>query len=76
MYLLGWFQPFALDQDGTDPNEYTLERDAKWVQIADPKKYRSIRSSVHVKPICAHLGTEPFGSVLVYTGPKFCVHFL
>ena len=47
---------------GTNPNEYTLERDPELVQIADLDEYGSNRSSVNGKPICARNGTDPFGS--------------
>ena len=50
---------------GTDPNEHTLERDLKWTRIADPYGYGSSRFSVNGKPICARIGTDPFGSFLV-----------
>ena len=50
---------------GTDSNEYTLESDPKWVEIADSNGYGSSRSSVDSKPVCARIGTGPFESVLV-----------
>ena len=34
-------------------------------KITDPKEYRPSRSSVNGKPICAHMGTDPFGHVPV-----------
>ena len=63
---------------GTDPNGYTLESDPKLVRIVDPYRYGSSRSSVDGRPICTHTGTDPFGSVPVYTRTdpkKVRIHF-
>ena len=48
---------------GKDPNGYTLENDLKLVRIADLCRCGSNSSNVNGKPLCAHIGTDPLGSV-------------
>ena len=52
------------------PNCISLESDPVWVRIADPNGFGSVEARVNASPIRYSLGTDPFGSDLVQTGPK------
>ena len=54
---------------GSDPNGITFKSDPVWVRIADPNGFGSVESRVNARPIRYSLGTDPFGSDLVSTGP-------
>ena len=60
---------FTREPNGSEPHGSVLFIRTSLVRIAEPNWSRYVGASVHGRPIRTSLGSEPYGSALVCTGP-------